>query len=79
MEYLGPLQGLLAAVILFVFKKKISEFVQKSFKRFPKYEDGAEAMNVSFEVRPSHIIIIASLFLFISIAGFLAILLKSCF
>ncbi|MCP3875588.1 MAG: hypothetical protein GY699_20845 [Desulfobacteraceae bacterium] len=74
MEYLGPLQGLVTAFVLIIFRKKVSELIQKAFERFPKYEDGVKAMNVSFKVKPSHITIIALMFLFISILGFFEIL-----
>ena len=74
MEYLGPLQGFITAIVLFIFREKVSVLVQKGFERFPKYEDGVKSMNVSFEVRPSHIVIISLMFLFISILGSFAVL-----
>ena len=74
MEYLGPLQGFITAIVLFIFREKVSVLVQKGFEHFPKYEDGVKSINVSFEVRPSHIVVISLMFLFISVLGFFAVL-----
>ena len=74
MEYLGPLQGFITAIVLFIFREKVNVLVQKGFEHFPKYEDGVKSINVSFEVRPSHIVVISLMFLFISVLGFFTVL-----
>jgi len=72
-QYLGPFQGFIIGLCLIIFRKKVSQFIQKAFEKFPKYEEGINSQNVKFEVRPIHITIIGLIFLFIAIAGFFEI------
>lgn len=73
-EYLGPLQGLIIGLILIIFNEKASQFIQKAFEKFPKYENGVKSLNMKFDIRPIYVIILGLIFLLIAIAGFIEII-----
>jgi len=73
MQYLGPIEGFIIGVLLIVYRNKVSNWLQKGFEKFPKYDDGVKALNMKFSVRPHFIIIMGVLFVLISISGFIAI------
>ena len=43
--------------------------LQKSYEKFPKYEDGVKSLNMKFTIRPIFITILESIILIVSIVG----------
>jgi hypothetical protein len=76
-KYLGPLQGVIIGLCLIFFRKTVTQILQKAFEKFPKYEDGAKALNMKFEVRSGYIIILGFIFIIVALAGFFKIFTQS--
>jgi len=76
-KYLGPFQGLIIGLCLIIFRKTVAQFLKKAFEKFPKYEDGAQSLNMKFEVRPSYLIVLGLFFILIALAGFFKIITQS--
>ena len=73
-KYLGPFQGLIIGLCLIIFKEKVSLFLQKAFKEFPKYKDGVKSLRMKFEVQPFYIMVLGLIFILIAITGFFEII-----
>jgi len=67
--YPAPINGIIFGIVLIVLRKKICILLQKSFEKFPKYEDGVKVLNIRFTIRPIFITVMGSLILIFSIIG----------
>ena len=68
---ISPLIGFIFGLFLIIFRKKVANYIQKSYENFPHYKDGIETFNIKFNVRPAYIIAIGiTICLFSSIGLF---------
>lgn len=74
LKYLGPLQGFIIGLCLIIFNKKLSHMIQKTFEKFPQYEDGVKSLNIKFEMRPGYITVLGLIFILIAIVGYFEII-----
>jgi len=54
-------------ILAIIYRRKVSLFIQKTYEKFPKYEDGVKAFKISFTVRPVFITILAVIWILISL------------
>jgi hypothetical protein len=72
--FLTSINGIIIGIALIVFRKKVCVFLQKTYEKFPKYEDGIKTFNIKFTVRPFFITILGSIIIFMSIVGLIQVI-----
>jgi len=72
--YLTQINGIIFGLVLIIFRKQVSVFIQKGFEKFPKYEEGVKDFNIKFTVQPLYVSILGSLILAVSIFGLFTII-----
>lgn len=73
---IGVLVQPLLGLMIIIFRKQISEKIQASYERMPKYESAFKEFNIRFTVRPIFITILGSIVLTLGILIAIANLLK---
>ena len=73
-DLVGPCVGVLAGLVLIRFREPISIFLEKFYRKFPKYEDGIKTLNVRFEVRPVFVTSLGIIIILFSAISFLTLL-----
>ena len=67
----GPIQGFLVGLLLIVFRKIVAVYIEKAFKKFPKYEEGTKSLHYQYVVKPIYITILGGIFILIALGGFI--------
>ncbi len=62
-----PLIALLEGLLLIVFRKKISIFLEKAYQKFPTNKISEQFYKISYKVNPIYIFILGLVFILISI------------
>jgi len=60
-NYLIPINGLIIGAFRILFRKWVSKWLQNAYEKFPKYEDGIKASDLSFSVEPVFVLILGAL------------------
>jgi hypothetical protein len=68
---LAPLNGIGVGILLILFRKNVCSFLEKSYDRFPKHEEGVKMLNLKFSLRPGFIVTLGVIIMLFSIAGFI--------
>ena len=73
-QLFGPIIGFLVGITMVFFRNRIASFLEDTFMRFPKSDDGIKAFNIRFEVRPGFVVTLGLVISLFSILGFLSML-----
>ena len=67
MSIIQTIVPIIFGILAIIYRQKVSIFIQKTYEKFPKYEDGIKACKISFTVRPVFITILAVIWILISL------------
>lgn len=65
------LGGVAVGIGLIVFRNSACALLQKSYEKFPKYEEGVKSVRIKFSIRPIFIIVLGIIVLMFSLVGLL--------
>ena len=68
---LAPLGGILVGILLIIFRDPACSFLQWTYEKFPRYEDGTRALYVTLKIRPIFIVVLAIIIIVFSLVGFI--------
>ncbi len=63
----GPVIGMAQGVLLIIFRKKISIFLEKIFKCFPTNKISEQFYKISYKVNPLYIALLGVIFIALSV------------
>ena len=71
-KILMPLASFIFGLLIIFFRKKVGKYITKAYEKFPKYENGVKAFNISFSVRPVYVAIMGVIICVVSLLGLIA-------
>lgn len=69
---LGPTIGFFVGVSIMLFRNVIVSFLEKSYEKFPRYDDGIKTLKFRFKIRPIFIVVLGLIISVFSIIGFMS-------
>ena len=70
-QLLGPTIGFFVGVSIILFRRIIIAYLEKSYEKFPKYDDGVKTFDIGFKVKPIFVIVLGLIISMFSIIGFM--------
>ena len=69
-QLLGPTIGFFAGVSIILFRRIIVAYLEKTYEKFPKYDDGVRTFDIRFKVKSIYVVILGLIISMFSIIGF---------